>query len=64
MSRNDGKRSEHARTIFMPGFSVQEVEKGEDTIMDNGRTARKKKSDKNDRDVNWINRTVNKKVCA
>lgn len=57
-SRNYGKRSEDAHTIFMLGFSVQEVEKGEDTITDHGKTARKKESDKNDRDVNWINRTV------
>ena len=42
-SRNDGKRSEDAHVIFTPGFSVQEVEKGEDTMIDNGRTARKKK---------------------
>lgn len=60
MSRNDGKSFEDAYTIFMLGFSVQEVEKGEDTIMDNGMTA-KKKSDRNDRDINWINRTVNKR---
>lgn len=36
---------------------MQEVEKGEDTIME----GQQEKSDRNSKGVNWINRIVNKK---
>lgn len=44
-----------------PLLSVQEIAKAEDTIMSNGKRVRKKESDRSDRDVNQINRTVNKR---
>lgn len=37
MSRKDGKGSEDGHMIFMPGFSVQDVKKEEDILMDNER---------------------------
>lgn len=57
MSGNDGKGSEDGHRIFMPGFSVQEVKKGKDTLM-------KKcirKSDRNDSDINWTIRSFNER---
>lgn len=36
-SRKDWKGSEDGHVIFMPGFIVQDVKKGEDTLLDNER---------------------------
>lgn len=38
MSRKEGKGSEDSHMVFMPGFtSVQDVRKGENTLLDNER---------------------------
>lgn len=37
MSRKEGKGSEDSHMIFMPGFTVQDVKKGGDTLMGNER---------------------------